>query len=285
MSSLQGKKTEMQMVTLPHASSRQRIAQAFDRGASEYLTLARAQHVMASRLFETLPTTLPDAAVVLDLGCGPGQWTRELACHYSTARCLGLDLSMAMLREASRSPDTPPRHMTPGNAQPPIHWLRGDAERLPVADNSLDLVFSSLAVQWCPTPRHWLGELARALKPGGRAHINTLGPGTLAEIRHAWQRQDDSVRHFPSREQLIDWARRTGLKVHCQTHRHVFHYPDVSAVMRSIKGIGAQTASGYRLTRADLAQASARHEALRTSQGLPVSYQVIELVMEKSVID
>ncbi|MGS0466746.1 methyltransferase domain-containing protein [Cobetia marina] len=94
----------MQMVTLPHATSRQRIAQAFDRGASEYLTLARAQHVMASRLFETLPTTLPDAAVVLDLGCGPGQWTRELACRYPTARCLGLDLSMAMLREASRSP-------------------------------------------------------------------------------------------------------------------------------------------------------------------------------------
>ena len=138
---------EMQMVTLPHATSRQRIAQAFDRGASEYLTLARAQHVMASRLFETLPTTLPDAAVVLDLGCGPGQWTRELACHYPTARCLGLDLSMAMLREASRSPDTPPRHLTPCNVQPPIHWLRGDAERLPVADNSLDLVFSSLAVQ------------------------------------------------------------------------------------------------------------------------------------------
>ncbi|MGS0466747.1 methyltransferase domain-containing protein [Cobetia marina] len=56
-------------------------------------------------------------------------------------------------------PDTPPRHLTPGNAQPPIHWLRGDAERLPVADNSLDLVFSSLAVQWCPTPATGWGSL------------------------------------------------------------------------------------------------------------------------------
>ncbi|TMO90520.1 malonyl-[acyl-carrier protein] O-methyltransferase BioC, partial [Pseudoalteromonas sp. S3260] len=116
-----------------------------------YLTLAQAQHAMATTLFASLPERLPADARVLDLGCGPGHWTLELAQRYSGACCMGLDLSLEMLREAARQTS----ELASGSPERP-HWLRADAERLPLADASLDLVFSSLAVQWCDSPRLWL---------------------------------------------------------------------------------------------------------------------------------
>ena len=267
---------ELATPPLTPATSRQQVARAFDRGAADYLTLAQAQHAMAATLFASLPERLPADARVLDLGCGPGHWTLELAQRYSGACCMGLDLSLEMLREAARQTS----ELASGSPER-LHWLRADAERLPLAAASLDLVFSSLAVQWCDSPRQWLAELSRTLKPGARAHINTLGPGTLKEVRHAWQRADDSVRHFPSATHIARHAEAAGLRCHWQLRPRVFHYPDVAAVMASIKGIGAQTATGRRLTRAEVQQAKARHETLRTAKGLPVSYQVIELVLEK----
>lgn len=254
--------------------ARTRIAQAFDRGAADYITLAQAQHVMARTLFEALPSHLPAYSRVLDLGCGPGHWTRALAARYPLVYCLGLDLSMAMLQKAAHECITDHHG---------VRWLRGDAEQLPLASNSLDLVFSSLAVQWCDRPEKWLSELARTLRPGAMAFINTLGPGTLREIRHAWQRNDDSVRHFPSAERLTTLATSIGLACQWRTQQHVFHYPDFASVMGSIKGIGAQMATGRRLLRTELQHARSRHETLRTTQGLPVSYCVIELILEKPV--
>ncbi|WP_024950764.1 methyltransferase domain-containing protein [Cobetia crustatorum] len=254
------------------STTRTHIAKAFDRGAADYITLAQAQHVMARMLFDALPVYLPARSRVLDIGCGPGHWTQALTARYPVAHCLGLDLSMAMLQEAARTADNDN-----------ISWLRGDAERLPLANDSFDLVFSSLAVQWCDRPEKWLSEIARILRPGGKAFINTLGPGTLSEVRHAWQRDDDSVRHFPSAETLVTLATSADLICEWDMRQHVFHYPDFARVMDSIKRIGAQTASGRRLLRADLQHARSRHETLRTEKGLPVSYHVIELTLEKPV--
>ena len=62
-------------------------------------------------------------------------------------------------------------------------WLVGDAEHLPLASQSVDLVFSSLAIQWCARPHLLFAELARVLRPGGRCLFTSLGPDTLRELR------------------------------------------------------------------------------------------------------
>ena len=89
---------ELATPPLTPATSRQQVARAFDRGAADYLTLAQAQHAMAATLFASLPERLPPDARVLDLGCGPGHWTLELAQRYSGACCMGLDLSLVCNR-------------------------------------------------------------------------------------------------------------------------------------------------------------------------------------------
>ncbi|WP_458527430.1 malonyl-ACP O-methyltransferase BioC [Onishia taeanensis] len=251
---------------------RQRVAHAFSRAASRYGELATAQQAMGQALWQRLPE---HATHILDLGCGPGHWTARLADHYSTShstpRVVGLDLAPGMLATArSQHGDR-------------LDWLCGDAAHLPLADQSLDLVFSNLAIQWCPDTDAVLAELNRVLRPGGRALINMLGPGTLAEVGWAWSRPAALLR-FHSLETLEQAAHRAGfVEADLEQVDARFHYPDLPAVMASIKGVGAQLSRPTSpLTRGDVTRARERYEQLRTSDGLPVTYQRLTLDLRKT---
>ncbi|WP_240349327.1 methyltransferase domain-containing protein [Halomonas binhaiensis] len=255
-----------------------RVAHAFSRAAPRYRELARAQAVMADALLPYLPSS---AQHILDVGCGPGDLTKALSRRYPQAFVTGLDLSAAMLAEAQRSTAAPfSEH---------IQWLCGDAQRLPLGGGSQDLVISNLAIQWCPDMMLALQEIRRVTKAGGKAVINTLAPGTLQEIQQAWSPSpaDSSTRtpgvlEFHLRQTHIDAAYAAGWsQVTVNQQRQRFFYPDLKAVMDSVKGVGAQVArQGAHLTRRDVATARARYELLRQPEGLPVSYELLTLVLQ-----
>ncbi|WP_280549554.1 methyltransferase domain-containing protein [Halomonas sp. 11-S5] len=244
-----------------------RVARAFSRAAPHYAERAVAQRIMAEPLLSRLPAR---AGRVLDLGCGPGEMTASLAGRFG-AGCtvIGLDLAPGMLEVA--------RH-THGDA---ARWLCGDAAALPLGEASQDLVVSNLAIQWCPDLDAVMAELRRVLRPGGRALVNTLGPGTLAEVGQAWSRPDPPAGLLAFRDAACHRraARAAGFRrLDCRERALRFHYPDLAAVMASIKGIGAQTSRpGGRLTRADLARAARRYETQREPEGLPVTYRLLTL--------
>ncbi|WP_136247574.1 methyltransferase domain-containing protein [Halomonas borealis] len=245
-----------------------RVAHAFSRAAPRYLERAWAQQAMAERLLARLPAHAQD---VLDLGCGPGDLTAELFRRYGAGgRVTGLDLAPGML-DAARQ-----RH---GQA---IDWRCADAADLPLPNASHDLVVSNLAIQWCPNLDAVLSELTRVLRPGGRALINTLAPGTLAEVGQAWA-HPAALLDFRDAACHRRAAHGVGFRrVEVNERIERFHYPDLSAVMASIKGVGAQVArGGARLSRADVARATHRFEALRTDHGLPVSYHLLTLELER----
>lgn len=266
-------------MTLPAASGiegasndwQRRVAHAFSRAAERYERLANAQQAMGESLWPRLPA---EADAVLDLGCGPGQWSVRLATRYGPAcRVVGLDLAPGMLHVARQ------RHATAA------HWVCADAAALPLGEASLDLAFSNLALQWCPDPERVLGELHRVLRPGGRALITTLGPGTLAEVKQAWSRpgRPAALLSFQPRERYLTAARLAGFRdVAVESRSLRFHYPDLPAVMASIKGVGAQVSRPEgRLTRVDLARAQQRYERLRDTAGLPVTYHLLTLDLER----
>ncbi|MGQ4880304.1 methyltransferase domain-containing protein [Billgrantia sp. LNSP4103-1] len=223
---------------------------------------------MGEALWPLLP---PRASRVLDLGCGPGHWGRRLAARFGLdCRVFGLDLAMGMLDIARRESATN------------IDWLCADAAALPLANGRVDLVFSNLAIQWCPDLDEVMAELHRVLRPGGRAVINTLGPGTLSEVAQAWS-SPQALLDFRARDQYTACARLAGFaQVRCLEVTERFFYPDLAAVMASIKGVGAQTPRpAARLTRSDLTRARQRFEALREPAGLPVSYRRLTLLLDK----
>lgn len=246
-----------------------RVAHAFSRAAPRYDALATAQRQIGQRLWNALPD---DAHHVLDVGCGTGVWTQRLAERYPKARITGLDLAPGMLEQArQRYGDS-------------IDWQHGDAAAQPFNDCSFNLAFSNLAVQWCPDIGAVMEELYRVLSPGGQAYITTLLPGTLEEIAFAWQRPE-ALLQTPDRASVGKAIGESGLTIARQAATvERFYYPDLKAVMASIKGVGAQIARPQAsLSRNDIAAAQARFEQLRQPEGLPVSYHCLTLQLEKSL--
>ncbi|HSJ50070.1 MAG TPA: class I SAM-dependent methyltransferase, partial [Actinomycetota bacterium] len=95
-------------------------------------------------------------SVVLELGCGGGQWSRWLA--RMGARPVGLDLSIRQLEHAARSVR---------RARRPVPFVAGDAERLPFGDERFDVVMCDHGAMTFADPRRTVPEVARVLRPGG----------------------------------------------------------------------------------------------------------------------
>lgn len=258
----------MHLTTMPSPNWQERVAHAFSRAAPRYDALASAQRQIGDSLWSSLPLS---AENVLDLGCGTGAWTQRLACQFPQAHITGLDIAPGMLAHAQA------RY---GNH---ITWQQGDAAALPFDRDAFDLVFSNLAIQWCRNIDAVMHELQRVLMPGGQAHITTLLPGTLEEVAKAWQRPE-ALLQTPDALTLERAVAQSGLTLtHRTSKRRRFYYADLSTVMASIKGVGAQVSRPQaRLTRRDVANARKRFEILREPQGLPVSYHCFTLHLEKS---
>lgn len=136
----------------------------------------------------------PAGAQVLDIGCGTGATAAYLHREHDL-RAMGLDLSVQLLKEAaSQHPDLP--------------LIRGRAEALPVADNSLAGVTCECVLSLTSDPALTLREFQRVLAPGGRLILSDL-----------YRRQEPQSGTLPdncclagatSHEQLIDWLQGAG---------------------------------------------------------------------------
>jgi malonyl-CoA O-methyltransferase len=214
---------------------------------------------------DTLADALPGSG--LDLGCGTGFFLPQLArrCH----RLHGLDLAPGMLQQAALR----------GSG---AHLVCGDAEQLPFADQSLDWVFSSLALQWCERPAQAFAELYRVLKPGGQLWFSTLLSDSLWQLREAWRTVDDSahVNRFLSLPQLHDAIAAGGFTApRLESLTWSLAYPELTGLLRDLKGIGASQINDERQpglsSRQRLQRLSLAYEAYRQPDGrLTASYQV-----------
>jgi ubiquinone/menaquinone biosynthesis C-methylase UbiE len=103
----------------------------------------------------------------LDLGTGPGYVALEIARRQPELQMVGLDLAAHMVVRARRQAGH-----TGLNGR--IAWPQGDGHTLPFADDSFDLVVSSMALHHWDDPSRVLDEIARVLKPDGRYYIADL---------------------------------------------------------------------------------------------------------------
>jgi malonyl-CoA O-methyltransferase len=167
------------------------------------------------------------------------------------------------------------------------HWLCGDAESLPLADNSVDLMFSSLAIQWCENSAQLFAEVRRVLKPGGKFYVSTLGPGTLHELRLAWQAVDSEVHvnRFYSSEEMQQSILGSGLSVVAwERQERVLFYPVLKNLTHELKALGAHNVNQGKpsgLTgRQRIQNFRAAYETFRQPEGLPATYEVFYGVLQ-----
>lgn len=262
------------------------VRRAFSRSAASYEAAARLQHAVEARLLESLDY-LDDPALarapprrVLDLGCGTGRASRAMQARWPKAEVVSLDLALPMLREG-RAAARPGGWLANPFARRPLP-LCADARALPLADASVDVLFSNLCLQWVEDLDAVLAGFRRVLKPHGLLLFSTFGPATLWELREAFAQADD----VPHVSPFADIAGVGDALVRAGFHQPVLdredertHYPDLPALMRELRAIGATNALASRrhtLTgRTRFRVAAEAYEAQREAHGLPASWEIL----------
>lgn len=255
---------------MPEQPTKARVRAAFERAAGSYDSAAEVQRRICQHLLSRLPATLQPQRL-LDAGCGTGYALELLHTRFPQAQALALDFSPAMLQRClAGAPGTP-------------RALAGDIEQLPLASASLDLYWSSLAVQWCDLARA-LSEARRVLRPAGQLLLATLGPATFHELRTAFAEVDRHTHtlSFVSASQVEQLAHASGFAtVNVEIRQETAYYPDFRSLLQAVKAVGAnQVGDGRRtslLGRSAFARAADRAETQRQAAGLPLSYEVIVL--------
>ena len=267
--------TDLSRPSLPGSMpDKRQVAASFSRAAASYDSVAQLQRAVGNALLARLPA-MTEPERWLDLGCGTGFFSRVLGERLPASQGLALDIAEGMLNHARPL----------GGAE---HFIAGDAERLPLQDESCGLIFSSLAVQWCANFDAVLSEACRVLQPGGVLAFASLCVGTLEELRESWRAADGLVhvnrfRTFEAYQQLCD---ASGLRVvSLEREPHVLHYPDVRSLTHELKALGAHNLNPGRpggLTgRARIVALMNAYEQFRQTRGLPATYQVVYAVLEK----
>jgi SAM-dependent methyltransferase len=122
------------------------------------------------RIAADVAAVAPDGARVLEVGCGPGHLSVQLAGQHRL-QVTGLDLDPAMIARAQANTD---RAANRGGRRP--SFLIGDVAALTFPDRSFDLVVSTLSMHHWADPTAGLAEIGRVLRPGARALIWDFRP-------------------------------------------------------------------------------------------------------------
>ncbi|MCA1805587.1 MAG: malonyl-ACP O-methyltransferase BioC [Xanthomonadaceae bacterium] len=259
------------------ADERYRIDKAWTRrsfahAADTYDRAAALQREVGAQLLERLDLVKLQPTRVLDLGSGTGDISHALLRRYRKARVISLDIAFTMAQRSRRRGG----------------WLRrpmavcADAERLPFADRSFELLISNLMLQWCQDLDSAFAEFRRVLAPGGLLLFTTFGPDTLKELRHSWRQVDNHthVNAFLDMHDIGDALLRAGLaEPVMDVERMAVTYPDVRGLMRDLKELGAHNVTAGRnhaLTGPrKLQRMLEAYEGFRQDGRLPASYEVV----------
>jgi malonyl-CoA O-methyltransferase len=252
------------------------LRRSFDRASNTYDDAAVLQAEVRGLLLSRLDLTDLSPGLVIDAGSGTGQAGRALKRRYPRAQVLAVDSSLGMLRAAARQQSW----------RRPFARLCADAERLPLADGSVDLIVSNFMLQWNDLDVV-LAEFRRVLAPRGFLTFTTLGPDTLRELRAAWARGASDQAEFHTRvgrfldmHDIGDALVRAGFAAPVlDVERYTLSYADVRQLAADLKAVGARNATAGRLKGLTgprkFAAMQCAYETFRVDGRLPATYEVV----------
>jgi len=257
------------------ALDKKQVAHSFSRAATTYDSVASLQRMVGSELLKKINPS-QSAEVVVDLGCGTGYFVPRLQEQFLQALIVGVDIAEGMLRFAREQQANQ------------FSWSCSDAESLPFADQSIDIIYSNFALQWCLDLLRLFAELQRVLKPGGELIFTTLGPETLHELKSAWMQADNfvHVNKFHERETLLGDLENNGfVDIELEHKPVVMEFEHLSDLTRSLKALGAQNVNRGRATgltgRKTIQAFKQAYENFRCNTMLPATYDVFYIKAKK----
>ncbi|MGP1931329.1 MAG: malonyl-ACP O-methyltransferase BioC [Arsenophonus sp. ET-YP4-MAG3] len=202
--------------------NKQAIAHAFGRAAKNYDNIALFQQQSGQYLFDSL--SLIQSNIILDAGCGTGYFSEQW--QSVGKEVIALDLSASMLAIAQQK-------------QTAKNYIQADMEYLPLANESIDLCFSHLAIQWCCNLYTPLSELYRITKKGGIIGFSTLLNGSLQELQQCLRKVNNNYRinSFITFEQIKKICSCWSYSLEPRSLH--LTYSSFTSLLQSLKGIGA----------------------------------------------
>jgi malonyl-CoA O-methyltransferase len=212
-----------------------KIKQSFANASASYDSAALLQKIVARLLLQRIES-IGQVGAVIDLGCGTGFLIDELLGQKTCIpeQIIALDIAFPMLQTA--------RNKLKNNHK--VAYLCADVEYLPFQPQSVDLVLSNLAFQWCSNLEKTFTDIKRILKPEGQFYFTTFGQRTLHELKSAWQTVDDytHVNAFHNESQLTDFLQQAGFqKTELEIRYYISTYESVWELMAELKQLGAHT--------------------------------------------
>jgi trans-aconitate methyltransferase len=181
--------------------------------ASEYARISALQAAMAEEVLALLD--LKGDERILDIGCGNGKKTSEIAARVPRGRVLGVDFSSDMVAFASAHYDA---------THPNLKFQVADARHLPF-HSEFDLVVSFNALHWVPEQELALRSIHAALKPGARAQLRLVPKGERTSVENVleetrlstrWERYFKTFRdpylHLTAEEYVV-LAKKSGFQI------------------------------------------------------------------------
>jgi malonyl-CoA O-methyltransferase len=261
----------------------QQVRRNFSCHAEEYDRYAQVQKRVAARLLDLLLPQIRPGTLALEVGTGTGELARRLLRLTSDVSLVVSDLAHGMSRHAAETLGGLPA-------------VDADAQALPFRDRRFGLVLSASVFQWLNDLPAALAEIDRVLRPGGLLAFAMYGERTLWELREAHRLavQEAGGEHgshahtFPGEAEVGQALAAAGLTpLRLFAEDEVERHPDVAALLRSLKKIGAQNASAERPAGLASRRVMQRLGALyaecfgHAALGLPATYHVIYALARK----
>jgi len=261
-----------------------RVRAAFGRAANTYDGAAIVQKLVCDEMLSRLDLVKIRPKIILDAGCGTGVASVDLQNRFRMSQVVSLDFAQGMLAQTRKT-------ILNASISTKLKRIFGfskealvcaDIEALPLVDNAVGLVWSSLAIQWCNDLDAAFSEFNRVLHPEGLLMFSTFGPDTLKELRTATAEatQNTSVSRFIDMHDIGDALVRAGFSAPVlDVERFTLTYDDVKKVMRDLKSIGAYNATEGRarglMGRGFLQKLETAYERFRDNDKLPATFEVV----------
>jgi len=278
--------------------NKQNIRNTFNNAADSYDAAAIVQQEVCRRLLERLEYIRVSPEIILDIGAGTGQGTQGLMQQYPDASVISIDLAEEMLKKSRQRLNNSSQrlndsHRTNGmikhlqqllskGAAKKINPVCADAEHLPLADASVDLIFSNLTIQWCFDLKSLFEEFRRVLKPGGFMLFTTFGTETLKELKASWAVVSDKVHvnNFADMQDVGDVLYQAQAEDPVMdSEKIILNYQSIKQILLEIKAVGAHNQNQGRqpglMGKSRLQAMYQAYEKFHTEQGYPVTYEVL----------
>ena len=213
------------------SNDKRRIAHSFGKAATNYDDQAGLQQAIACELASLCKH--PNPRYALDIGSGTGYGAFLLKGMYPQAEVVALDVSYPMVKQVSLASHSRKNRITPLNA---------DAEAMPFAAESFDIIFSCSSFQWLRQLKKVLEDCFRILTFGGRIFFSSFGENTLHELASSWKTIDGHMHtlEFLPPYFLKQYLRDCGYRMDIfRRQTHVCYFPSVHDLLEMLKAIGA----------------------------------------------